>query len=89
MYEIIMLSALVLSIGGNLYLFTEGGKLRRVIQEAVDKVERDRSEMVRIPFNQLKLMGFSTRHGFYRDREFNAKPGPHPARLSPARRRKL
>ncbi len=88
-YEMMTLYALVLSIAGNLYFFTKNERLRRVIQAAVDKAERDRAEMVRIPFNQLLKLGFSSRHGFYRDREFNHKPGPHPAVLSAARRRKL
>jgi len=87
--ETFALIALLVSLFGNFYFFTQNETLRRVVQAAVDKAERDRSEYVRIPFNQLKLMGFSTRHGLYRDREFNHMPGRHPATLSPSRRRKL
>ncbi len=87
--EMYLLAGLTISLLLNLYQFVGISRLRNVIQGAVDKAERDRAEMVRIPFNQLVMMGFKARHGLFRDREFNQKPGRHPATLPAARRRKL
>ena len=88
MNEMMLFAALVISLVGNLYLFTRDERRRRVIQAAVDKAERDRCEYVRIPFNQARELGFATTHGPYRT--FKHKPGgPHPATLRAHRRSKL
>jgi hypothetical protein len=90
MSEGIILGALVFSALMNVSLLTRHSKIRNEIQDAVDKAELDRRDHIRIPFNRALDLGFSSRHGHIRDRrDFNAKPGPHPATLSPARRRNL
>lgn len=90
MNEMMFLSALVISLVGNLYLLVRNEEVRRVMQAAVDKAERDRAEYVRIPFNQAISLGFGVRHGLYRAKDFKHKAGgPHPATLSAHRRSKL
>lgn len=91
MHELMILSALVISLAGNLFLFTRDERIRRVLAVALDKAEKDRAGFVKIPVNQVIAWGFQPRHGLWRDpKEFNHKAGgPHPATLRAHRRSKL
>jgi len=89
--EIILLVAGILILG---FLY---GRLLLVIQpkqnlmmQGLEKADRDRSDWVRIPYNQVvEVFGIEARHGLRRDRLRRNEGLKHPALMSPARRRKL
>lgn len=99
MSDYIYMAVLVASLVLNVYQLTGNVRLRGLIRTGLRKAERDNTEQVRLPYNQLaKLMGWKpefdgdVRTSVYPMRsakEFRSKPGRHPATLSPARRKKL
>lgn len=91
MVEMILLSALVFAVLGNIWQATSHQRLRNVVMGAVDKASADGVQFAKIPVNQLIEMGFESRHGFWIDpKRFNhSNQTRHPATLSPWRRNKL
>ena len=71
-----------------LYL-TKNSRVLAVLRTAMRKAEADRTDWVRIQYNQLgELLGWRKDQMPMRDK-FGQKPGPHPARLRPQRRQGL
>jgi len=82
-----------------LHLFTGQQRLKGVIRTGLRKAEADNCETVRLPYNQIAdLMGWKPEfdndvrtsvYPFRSAKDFVAKPGQHPATMTPARRKKL
>lgn len=95
----LFLSLLAASLVLNVYQLTAHQRLRGLIRTGLRKAERDNRQTVRLPYNQTaKYMGWKPEfdgdvrtsvYPFRDPKDFHAKPGRHPALLSPARRKKL
>jgi len=66
-------------------------RLMGVIRTALRKAELNKRDRVQVPYNQMaELVGWKSDLFPMRDSDdFAQKEGPHPSRLSPARRGKL
>ena len=97
--ETFLLVVVVTQLAGLLYLATGQQKLKGVIRTGLRKAEADNCEMVRLPYNQIAdAMGWKPEfdddvrtsvYPFRSARDFAQQAGPHPATLSPSRRKKL
>ena len=90
-YEEFITVLCLLLIGWNIVQLMDASKIKAILRTGLRKAERDRRDVVRIPYNQLvEAMQWSREHPYMRDEKFNRKPGgPHPATLSASKRRKL